>query len=80
VRLFTERPINLAESYYDTRSREYEFGIVELKLNAEGEGVGATIPAAKLSLDKEGQIVVESMPYTTGPQKLIGVREWRDKK
>jgi hypothetical protein len=80
VRLFTERPIIFGEAYYNTRSTDYEFGIVELKLNAEGEGEGVTIPAAKLSLDKEGQLVVETLPYTTGPQKLLGVREWKDKK
>jgi hypothetical protein len=80
VRLFTERPIVFGEAYYSTRSTDYEFGIVELKLNADGEGEGVTIPAAKLSLDKEGQLVVETLPYTTGPQKLLGVREWKDKK
>ena len=80
VRLFTERPIVFGEAYYRTRSTDYEFGIVELKLNADGEGEGVTIPAAKLSLDKEGQLVVETLPYTTGPQKLLGVREWKDKK
>jgi hypothetical protein len=80
VRLFTERPIAFAEAYYNTRSRDYEFGIVELRLNADGEGEGKTIPAAKLSLDKDGQIVIETLPYTTGPQRLIGVRQWKDKK
>ena len=39
-----------------------------------------TIPAAKLSLNAEGELVVETLPYTTGPQKLIGVRQWKDKK
>jgi hypothetical protein len=80
VRLFTERPIIFGEAYYNTRSKDYEFGIVELKLDADGEGEGVTIPAAKLSLDKDGQLVVETLPYTTGPQKLMGVREWKDKK
>lgn len=80
VRLFTERPIAFAEAYYNTRSRDYEFGVVELRLNADGEGEGKTIPAAKLSLDKDGQIVIETLPYTTGPQRLIGVRQWKDKK
>jgi hypothetical protein len=80
VRLFTERPIAFGEAYYSTRSREYEFGVVELRLDADGKGEGATIPAAKLSLDKDGQIVVETLPYTTGPQRLIGVREWKSKK
>ena len=80
VRLFTERPIAFGEAYYSTRSKDYEFGIVELKLDAEGKGEGATIPAAKLSLDAEGHIVVETLPYSTGPQRLIGVFQWKDKK
>ena len=80
VRLFTERPIIFGEAYYNTRSKDYEFGIIELKLNANGEGEGMTIPAAKLSLNAEGELVVETLPYTTGPQKLIGVRQWKDKK
>ncbi len=79
VRLFTERPISFGEAYYNTRSKDYEFGIVELRLDARGEGEGVTIPAAKLSLNDEGQIVIESTPYTTGPQKLFGVREWKKK-
>jgi hypothetical protein len=62
-----------------THSKDYEFGIVELKLDAKGEGEGATIPAAKLSLNDQGQIVIESTPFTTGPQRLIGVREWKKK-
>ncbi len=80
VRLFTERPIIFGEAYFNTRSKDYEFGIVELKLNADGEGEGVTIPAAKLSLNAEGELAVETLPYTTGPQKLIGVRQWKDKK
>jgi hypothetical protein len=80
VRLFTERPIIFGEAYYNTRSKDYEFGIVELKLNAEGEGEGMTIPAAKLSLSDQGELVVETLPYTTGPQRLMGVRQWKDKK
>jgi hypothetical protein len=39
-----------------------------------------TIPAAKLSLSNEGELVVETLPYTTGPQRLLGVRQWQDKK
>jgi hypothetical protein len=80
VRLFTERPIAFGEAYYSTRSKDYEFGIVELKLGPDGKGEGATIPAAKLSMSEDGQLVVETLPYTTGPQKLMGVSQWQDKK
>lgn len=80
VRLFTERPIAFGEAYYSTRSRDYEFGVVELRLDADGKGEGATIPAARLSLDEEGRLVIETLPHTTGPQKLVGVRQWKDQK
>jgi hypothetical protein len=80
VRVFTERPIIFGEAYYNTRSKDYEFGIVELKLDKEGKGEGATIPAVKLSLDEQGNIVVESLPSNTGPQRIMAVKEWKDKK
>jgi hypothetical protein len=80
VRLFTERPISFGEAYYATRSRDYEFGIIELKLDANGEGEGATIPAAKLAMDEEGNLTIETLPHSTGPQRLLGVRQWKDKK
>jgi hypothetical protein len=80
VRVFTERPIIFGEAYYDTRSKDYEFGIVELKLDKEGKGEGSTIPAVKLSLDEQGNIVAESLPSNTGPQRIMAVKEWQDKK
>jgi hypothetical protein len=79
VRLFTERPIAFAEAYLDTRSRDFEFGVVELRLNEKGEGEGTVIPAASISFDKEGRLVFETTPFATGPYKLIGVREWKKK-
>jgi hypothetical protein len=80
VRVFTERPIIFGEAYYNTRSKDYEFGIVELKLDKDGKGEGTTIPAVKLSLDEQGNIVVESLPSNTGPQRIMAVKEWKDKK
>jgi hypothetical protein len=78
VRLFTERPIAFGEAYYNTRSKDYEFGIVELRLDAKGEGQGATIPAATLTLNESGEIEVETTPLSTGPQRLMGVRQAAD--
>ena len=80
VRVFTERPIAFGEAYYNTRSRDYEFGIVELLLDKDGKGEGATIPAAKLAIDEQGNLRLETLPYNTGPQRIMGVREWQDKK
>jgi hypothetical protein len=30
-------------------------------------------------MNDEGQIVIETTPYSAGPQRLIGVREWKKK-
>lgn len=79
VRVFTERPIAFAEAYYNTRSNDYEFGIIELLLDKEGKGEGATVPAAKLVIDDEGNLRIETLPYTTGPQRIMAVKEWKEK-
>jgi len=77
VRLFTERPIAFAEQFRNTRSSEYEFGFVELRLDEKGEGEGIVVPAAQIRFNDDGQLEIETLPETTGPQKLIGVREWK---
>jgi hypothetical protein len=80
VRLLTDRPIQFGEAYYSSRSLDYEFAAFEFTLDAKGRGQGLAIPAARLSQDADGQVVVETLPYTTGPERLIGVRTWgRDK-
>jgi len=74
IRLVTERPIQFAEVMAGTpRSRDYEFGVIEFTLNAEGKGEGVVIPTAKISLNKDGQIEVESLGI--GPQKLVNVKK-----
>jgi hypothetical protein len=76
VRLFTDRPIAFFEAYRSTRSLDYPFGAAELVLNEKGEGEGVVIPAAKISLDEQGRLVFETLPHSTGPQKLLGVKSW----
>lgn len=73
VRLVTERPISFVEAVRPTRSEDYEFGVIELTLNEKGKGEGVIIPTAKVSLNKDGQLEVESLG--TGPQKLLGVKK-----
>jgi hypothetical protein len=75
VRLLTDRPIEFAEAYYGARSLDYEFAAFEFTLDAKGRGQGIAIPAARLLQDAEGQVTLETLPYTTGPERLIGVRK-----
>jgi hypothetical protein len=73
VRLVTERPISFAETMTATRSRDYEFGVIEFTLNAEGKGDGYIIPTAKVAITQDGQLEVETLG--TGPQKLLNVKK-----
>ncbi len=80
VRLLTDRPIQFAEAYSQARSLDYEFAAFEFTLDKKGNGQGIAIPAARLSQDEDGQVTVETLPYTTGPERLIGVRAWENAK
>jgi hypothetical protein len=80
VRLLTDRPIQFAEAYSQARSLDYEFAAFEFTLDKKGNGQGIAIPAARLSQDEDGQVTMETLPYTTGPERLIGVRAWDNAK
>ena len=45
---------------------------LEFTLDESGKGEGTMIPTAKIMLNEEGQIVVETLG--TGPQKLLNVK------
>jgi hypothetical protein len=81
VRIVTDRPIAFFEAYKSTRSKDYRFGVAEFKLDEKGKGEGVVIPAARVEFDDQGKLVIETLPHSTGPQKLIGVKAWNwDKK
>jgi hypothetical protein len=76
VRLLTDRPIGFAESWSGARSLDYEFAVFQFTLDEKGRGHGTAIPAARLVENGDGQLTFETLPYTTGPDRLIGVRQW----
>jgi hypothetical protein len=73
VVLATDRPLNFAETVNQPRTVDYPFTIIELRLNAEGEGEGKMSVATKIIADKEsGTIVLEN--YGTQPVMLQAVK------
>jgi len=67
IRAVTDRPIQMFELMNNTRSSDHEFGLVELKLGADGKGEGQLIAAAKVTIDQSGNVQVESLgtrPFT----------------
>jgi hypothetical protein len=51
----TNRPVNFGEASNNTRSMDYQFTIIELRLGANGEGEGKIVPAAKVTWDHEAK-------------------------
>jgi hypothetical protein len=51
----TNRPVNFREASNNTRSMDYQFTIIELRIAANGEGEGKIVPAAKVTWDHEAK-------------------------
>jgi len=71
IRFITDRPIQFAEMWNATRSRNYKFGFVELTLDADGEGEGTIIPAAEIAIE-DGRVVITSLGIQ--PFRILQVR------
>ena len=73
-----DRPIGFLEAYISNRSRDYEFGILQLDLKQDSkgkeEGAGALIYAAKIKLLDGNTIDVEN--YGIEPVRLMAVRRF----
>jgi len=73
VVLVTNRDIAVWEIANMSRSREYGFTVIELRLDAKGEGEGKLTAATKIFVDrKTGQIVLEN--YGEQPVRLTNVK------
>jgi hypothetical protein len=72
--LATDRPISFWESANSTRSLDYPFLLIELRLNKAGEGEGKLSLATKLTLN-DNVLVIEN--YANQPVMLNEVKEKR---
>ena len=71
--LATNRPIAIKESKNLTRSRKYDISVVELVVDAEGNGSGTAMPAVRVDFDEAtGDIVLENL--SSSPVQLSKVR------
>jgi hypothetical protein len=73
IRMATNRIMSFAELSQSPRSRDYKFTIVELRLDASGNGDGSIFYATKLKFDKSGELVLEH--YGQKPIRLANVRK-----
>ena len=76
VVIATDRPIGFWEAANQPRSVEYPFSVIEMQLNADGEGKGTMSVATKVIADKENRIITLEN-FGTSPVLLQSVKRER---
>lgn len=77
--LASDRPMSFYEARNSTRSRDYEFTIIEIRLGPDGKGVGKYAGAVKVHYDKETK-TLELENYGQEPIRLTEVKLEKPKK
>jgi hypothetical protein len=72
IRMATNRIISFPELWTSPRSRDYKFGVIELRLDASGNGDGSILYATKIKFNKKGELELEN--YGQTPIRLANVR------
>ena len=72
VLLGTDRPISFLEASNPSVTSQYPFMIVDLRLDAKGEGQGRLLPLARVTADPDHVVDIEN--YTSEPVRLSKVR------
>jgi hypothetical protein len=75
IRMVSQRPIRFGEAWTDSRSMDYDLGLMELDLNNGGgnKSGGEVIFAGQFTISK-GELTLES--YGSGPFKITQVKTW----
>jgi hypothetical protein len=75
----TDRPMGFYELRNNTRSRDYEFMVCEIRLNKDGKGEGKLSSATKITYDKDSkEVTLEN--YGIEPVRLTTVTAELNKK
>jgi len=76
ITIVTARTMPFLELYRGGRSTDYPFGYLQVKLDANGQGSGQIMAAAKIRFDKKkGEYEIES--YGNQYIKATSVRPWK---
>ena len=69
--MVTNRPMAFGEVYNQTRSTDYQFGIVVLDVDKNGKGTGQLAPVCKIKFNKKNELEIEN--YGQKPFRLTNV-------
>jgi len=78
IRVLTNRPINIGETWTSTRSTDYNLSAFELDLsNQKGKSSGVLLPACQFKVDKKTkEVEIETFQ---NPWKLVNILDWSKK-
>ena len=71
--LATDRPIGFAEARNNSRTMDYPFTLIEIRLNAEDKGEGKILAGTKIFIDKNKNLVLEN--YAQQPVRFNEIRK-----
>jgi len=76
IRFVTNRPIHLAEAWWDTQSQAFNLTGGEIDMNDQdkNKSSGVLFPAAQLTLDKQGQLQID---LNQNSWKLVDIIDWK---
>jgi hypothetical protein len=69
----TDRPVSFLEASNQPRTLDYPFMLIDVRLNAKGEGQGKLLPLAKITADEDHVVEIEN--YASEPVRLTEVKE-----
>jgi hypothetical protein len=70
--LGTDRPVSFLERLNPTAISDYPFMVIDIRLNAKGEGEGKLMPLAKVTMNEDHVVEIEN--YASEPVRLTSVR------
>lgn len=73
ILLLTDRPIGFAEARNQTRTMDYPFTLIDLRIKQDGTGVGKAAVATKIVFNKKKN-VVELENYSSEPVRLNNIK------
>jgi hypothetical protein len=75
IRFITNRLLRFGETYYSTRTADYNLTAGELTLNEadKNKSTGVLYPAARLRLDKNDEL---SLDLNRNPWELVSIIDW----
>lgn len=73
IAIATDRPVGFGELWNQSRTVDYPFMLIELRLDKNSEGEGRLLTATKISASQAGLLVIEN--YDAEPVRLQSVKK-----